>query len=732
MSKSSKKEPRTHVFNIHNMSCASCAAKIESELEKNPDVQDVEVNFALSRAVVTSTISADAVVNAIGKTGYDATPVQQKIMPKVGKEKLETIKAFLCFLIAIPFMVDMVAMVTDISFPFPVWVQFSLASMIQFVFGIPFYKSAFKSLRFGLWNMDVLVALGTTAAWALSTYLWLFEPYQDLYFEASALIISFVLLGRWLETRSQKATRQALTTLTHLRPDYARVIRHNATLNIPVEKIVLGDIMVVRPGERVPCDGSIISGESQIDTSLLTGESNPVDKGEGDRITGGVLNLTGVLNVKVTSLPQDSRLQKIIEYVADASASKPPIQRLVDRASRLFTPTIMAISFVTFLVWILMGAPIDKSLIRAITVLVIACPCALGLAAPTVMIVGTGIAASKGILTKNPATIELFRNASTVVLDKTGTLTRGRPEVTDIESFEMPKDKLLQLVASLQKNSQHPIALGVMRYAHEKNIDMLKPEKFHAIHGRGVTAVIEGKTYYIGSRQLMTEKSIDTFEHHEAFDRLASEGKTVFWIANEQEALGFLAVQDPIRRSSFETISDLKSLGLKVVMLTGDGVLTARSVGKELNIDTVVADMTPEKKADYIRSLQENGESVVMVGDGVNDAPALVVADVSIAMGGGTDVAKDSSSFSLMRDDPRLIPLLILLAKQMSRTIKQNLFWAFFYNALCVPLAAFGYVSPAAAGAAMAMSDICVIGNALLLKWRVRRLSAAKTTHKTA
>ena len=729
MSQSSRREPKIYILDIHNMTCASCAAKIESVFEKDPSVQDVDVNFALSRAVITTTRLSDDIIAEIHKMGYDAKPIDQKPKPHLKKGKYDTFKMLLSFLLSVPFLVDMAGMALDVHIAFPGWVQFILASIIQFIFGASFYKSALNALKFRLWNMDFLVAFGTTAAWGLSTYIWLFDPSRMLHFEASALIITFVLIGRWLEARSQRSTHKALTTLKHLRPDTARVIRHGASINLPVEEITLEDTVLVRPGERVPCDGFVTGGESQVDTSLLTGEGIPLDKTAGQRITGGVLNLTGVLNIRVTRLPQDSRLQKIIEYVADASASKPPVQRMVDRASRLFTPAIMCISLVTFFAWGLAGSEIDDALLHAITVLVIACPCALGLAAPTVMIVGTGIAASLGILTKNPAVIELFQNVTTVVFDKTGTLTRGRPDVTDFESFDLKEEKLLQFTASLQQHSQHPIAIGVMRYAREKKLDLVEPEEFKAIHGRGITGLLENKRYYMGSRQLMMEKSIDTFEHHQDFDRLAQQAKTVFWISTETELLGLLAVQDAIRHSALDAIETLKAQNMKIIMLTGDSALSAKSVGSHLGIETVIADMTPEKKAETIRSLQATGEVVAMVGDGVNDAPALALADISIAMGGGTDVAKDSSSFSLMRDDPRLVSLLLMLGKKMSRTIKQNLFWAFFYNALCVPLAAFGYVSPAVAGAAMAMSDICVISNALLLKWRVRRLTAAKTTH---
>lgn len=711
---------KVHVFDVSNMSCVSCAVTIERVLRQHPDVQEADVNYALGRATVVGNISPTQVMQTLEQLGYEAVPLAQKSLKPEADGRYKTA---LCALLGLPFLLEMGDMVFPWDFPFPLAFQCVLATIVQFYFGGPFYKSAYQALKVKSWNMDVLVVLGTTSAWGLSVYLWIVRGAQETYFEASSLIITFVLVGRWLEEKSKRATHQALTTLTHLRPDTARVWRHQSFMVIPASDLMLADLVLVRPGERVPCDGRVEKGDSQVDQSLITGENMPVTVREGADITGGVLNISSPLHIRVTRLQADSRLQKIIELVAEAASTKPPIQRLVDQASTLFTPIVFGVGLVTIFGWVLWGASWETSLLRGITVWVIACPCALGLAAPTAMVVGTGLAATRGILTKRPAVLELFSKANVVIFDKTGTLTYGKPAVVHVEPLATNASDLIRLASSLQVDSPHPIAHAVLAYAADQKIDPVPVDKVVAIPGRGMRGVFQGQEIFLGSRQFMAEQSIDTFPHHGAFARLARSGKTVFWIANDHELLGFMAVEDQLRSSARETVKTLEKQGLRVMLLSGDSEAAAQGMGERLGIKKVLADQTPEKKADHIHYLQQQGDVVIMVGDGVNDAPALMLADISIAMGSGTDVARDTASFSLMRDDLMLVPYLIVLAKSLTRTIKQNLFWALFYNTLCIPLAMMGMVTPVFAGAAMALSDICVISNALLLKWRVAPLA---------
>lgn len=709
---------KIHVFDVTNMSCVSCAVTIERTLRARPDVEEADVNYALARATVVGTIPSIEIMEILSRLGYEAVPLAQKL-PKSGNDG--HVKVLVCALLSLPFLLEMGDMLAPWDFPFPLALQCVLATLIQFYFGAPFYKSAYGALKVKSWNMDVLVVLGTTSAWSLSVQMWLMARSSETYFEASSLIITFVLVGRWLEEKSKRATHQALTTLAHLRPDTARVWRHQSFMVIPANTLVIEDLILVRPGERVPCDGRVEKGESQVDQSLITGENLPVAVGIGADMTGGVLNISSPLHIRVTRLQEDSRLQKIIELVAEAASTKPPIQRLVDQASALFTPIVLGIGVATLGGWILAGASWEEGLLHGITVLVIACPCALGLAAPTAMVVGTGLAASRGILTKRPAVIELFSKASIVIFDKTGTLTYGKPAVVHVEAIGTNQTDLIRQAASLQMDSPHPIAHAVLAYAAAHHIDPVTMDQVVSIAGRGMRGTLQGQEILLGSRQFMRENSIDTFAYHGIFTQLAEEGKTVFWIAKDHELLGFMAVEDQVRPSAAPAVGALQKAGLRVMLLSGDSIAAAQGMGKRLGIPDILADQTPEKKADHIRQLQAQGEKIIMVGDGVNDAPALMLADISIAMGSGTDVARDTASFSLMRDDLMLVPYLINLAQAMGRTIKQNLFWAFFYNSLCIPLAIAGIVTPVFAGAAMALSDMCVIGNALLLRWRVPR-----------
>jgi Cu+-exporting ATPase len=581
--------------------------------------------------------------------------------------------------------------------------------------------------------MDLLVALGTSAAFGLSIYNLFTAPADTmphLYFEASAAIITLVKLGKWLEARARRGTSQAIRLLMKLRPDEAHVERDGEVVTVAATSVRSGEIVIVRPGERVPVDGVILDGDSTLDESLLTGESLPVGKAAGDRVTGGSINGDGLLRIEATTVGKASMLEKIIALVEGAQAAKPPVQRLVDKVTGVFVPTVVGIAVIAGVGWWLAGGGMEVSVIAAVSVLVIACPCALGLATPTAIMAGTGAAAKAGILIKDIEALERAGAVNTVIFDKTGTLTQGRPAVTDFVSAEGSDEvTLLLLVASAQQGSEHPLAKAVLDAAAEREFVLGPVESFSRVGGRGLTARVDGVELWVGNRALMEEAKADTAPLESRAAALEEDGKTVMWAAGEDGRLiGFIAVADRLRPEAVEALEILHSRGIAVMMLTGDNERTAAAIAKRLGLDDYRAEVLPADKAEIVERLRAEGKVVAMVGDGVNDAPALAAADIGLAMGSGTDVAMETAGITLMRPDPRLAADAISVSRATGRKIYQNLFWAFIYNIIGIPLAAFGFLSPIVAGAAMAFSSVSVVTNALRLRsWRAT--ASSKTTN---
>jgi Cu+-exporting ATPase len=726
-------------FAVEGMTCGSCVARVERAIGKTPGVLVAEVNLANERARVTGlagVIDAAAIAARIERAGYHAVPLTEA--PSAEDEEAaaerrlagERSRVIAAALLTLPLVAQMVAGFVGIDFRLPVWLQLALATPVQFILGAPFYVAAWKGLKGLTGNMDLLVVLGTSAAWGLSVALMIWPEYGDghLYFEAAAVILTLVLLGRWLEHRAKRSTTAAIRALAQLRPATARIERDGAEIEVPVDALVVGDVAVVRPGERIPADGEVIGGDSEVDESLLTGESLPVVKVAGDRVIGASVNGAGLLRVRVSGVGAETMLAQIIRLVESAQASKAPMQRLVDKVSAVFVPVVVAVAAATFVGWwIAIGDP-AAALVIAVSVLVIACPCALGLATPTAIMVGTGVAARAGILIKDAEALEHAHKLDAVVLDKTGTLTEGRPGVTDVVSMGVGERELLRLAASAQAGSEHPLARGVLARAEEDGVAIEPAGEFRSLTGRGIGATVDGRRLWLGNRKLMAEAGLDTAPGEAAARRLEDEGKTVMWLAVEEPGsvtlAGLIAMRDRVRKSTPAALARLKALGIEVVMLTGDNARTAAIVARELGIDRVLAEVLPGDKAAEVVRLREAGHVVAMVGDGVNDAPALAAADVGIAMGTGTDVAMHAAGLTLMRGDPALIADAIDVSRATYRKILQNLFWAFIYNVVGIPLAAGGILSPVFAGAAMAFSSVSVVTNSLSLRrWRPRASS---------
>jgi Cu+-exporting ATPase len=610
-------------------------------------------------------------------------------------------------------------------------VELALATPVQFVIGARFYRAAWKALRAGAANMDVLVALGTSAAWGYS--LWLLATLGPaastgrLYFEASVVIVTLVLLGKYLEARAKRGTTAAIRQLMDLRPRSARVQRADGSeVEVPVAALRAGDVVAIRPGERVPVDGEVLAGASEVDEALITGESLPVTKAAGSRVTGGAINGSGLLVVRATAVGADSTLARIIRLVENAQAGKAPVQRLVDRISAIFVPVVVAIAAVTFGVTFAVAGAFEPAFVAAVSVLVIACPCALGLATPTAIMTGTGAAARAGILIKDVASLERAHRIDTVVFDKTGTLTEGRPRVVEIVTTGGDGDELLQLAASVQRASEHPLARAVMARASDAGLAMLPVDDFRNHVGQGVVGTVAGRQLAIGSAAFLTSRGIDLAPATGTADRWRTEARTVVWVADGSRLLGGFAIADPLRAESAAAVASLRALGVRTLLLSGDAPPVAEAIGREVGVDEARGGVAPDGKATAISGRQAAGATVAMVGDGINDAPALAAADVGIAMGSGTDIAMETAGVTLMRADPRLVAGAIAASRATFRKIRQNLFWAFIYNIVGIPLAAFGFLTPALAGAAMAASSVSVVGNSLLLRRWKPRLQAAE------
>jgi Cu+-exporting ATPase len=724
-------------FAITGMSCAACASRIEKGLSKMPGVVHANVNLALETGTVEylpADVSIADMIKKVEQLGYQAVPKEDGQEDGVDHRKHEIAKQkskfILSAILSFPLLWSMVGHFSLTSFLWTPdwlmnpWFQLFLATPVQFLIGKQFYVGAYKALRNKSANMDVLVALGTSAAYFYSLYLTLEtigNPHHqvEMYYETSAVLITLILLGKLLEALAKGRTSEAIKSLMGLQARTAAVIRNGEEITVSVEEVVTGDMIVIRPGEKVPVDGEVIEGRSAVDESMLTGESIPVEKQAGDLVIGATINKNGVLKIRATKVGKDTVLAQIIKVVEEAQGSKAPIQRVADTISGIFVPIVVGIAVVTFLIWFIWITPGDfaNALEKLIAVLVIACPCALGLATPTSIMAGSGRAAELGILFKGGEHLEATHKIDTVLLDKTGTITNGKPELTDaVPSEGIEEGTLLRLVASAEKNSEHPLAEAIVAGAKAKGIETVKATEFDAIPGFGIRAVVDGKEVLAGTRKLMARYDISVTNAQEAMDRLESEGKTAILVAVDRKYAGIVAVADTIKQTSKEAVGRLKKMGIEVVMITGDNERTALAIAKEVGIDQVRAEVLPEGKAEEVRKLQGSGKKVAMVGDGINDAPALALADIGIAIGTGTDIAIEAADVTLLRGDLNSIPDAIFMSKKTMTNIKQNLFWALAYNSLGIPVAASGLLEPWIAGAAMALSSVSVVLNALRLQ----------------
>ncbi|MFQ0993586.1 heavy metal translocating P-type ATPase [Gilliamella sp. BG2] len=718
-------------LNIEGMSCASCVSRVEKAIKKVDGVIDVSVNLATEKATINADthVKLEALMSAVDKAGYRAIKIsdQQSGAKKVNKQA-SIWPIVISVILAIPFVLPMLLEPFGFHVMMPAWLQLVIASIVQFGLGAKFYRSGFNAAKALSGNMDLLVAIGTSAAYGLSVYQLIMGNDEHLYFESSVIIITLILLGKWLESRAKHQTTQAIEALSALRPDVALVRRDNQEISLPINQVKVDDIVIIKPGERIPVDGVVIEGASSSDESMLTGESFPVNKTVNDVVTGGTINGEGLLIVKTTAIQADSTLSKIIEMVESAQAKKAPIQRIVDRISAIFVPVILLIALVTLLAWGVISHDWQQALLHAVAVLVIACPCALGLATPTAIMVGTGVAARHGILIKDAEALETLHNINMVAFDKTGTLTIGKPELVemDVMGSETP-DQILSLAASLQAGSEHPLAKAILSKAKEYHY----AQNITSVAGSGVMATVDNTEYYLGSLRWMKSLNAYFVGMDDKINQLSSKGYTISFLAKQQSEgnvviLALLGFADVIKGEAEKAIQALHQLNVKTVMLTGDNQKAANYVGQQLSLDKVIAEVLPQDKANYIYQLQKSeditgNKTVAMVGDGINDAPALAAADIGIAMGTGTDVAMHAASITLMRGNLFLIADAIDISRRTYNKIKQNLFWAFFYNLIGIPLAALGFLNPMIAGAAMALSSVSVVTNALLLKrWKAK------------
>ncbi|WP_439852529.1 heavy metal translocating P-type ATPase [Pseudomonas syringae] len=718
---------------ISGMTCASCAGRVERALAKVPGVNSVTVNLANERAHVTSAphIDPQTLVDAVSRAGYGATLAQDRHAEadkKLRHLHRERWALLLAIALALPLITPMLLTPLGVHWMLPAWVQFALATPVQFILGARFYVAAWKAVRAGAGNMDLLVAIGTSAGYGLSVYHWLSAApgtAPHLYFEASAVVIALVLLGKYLESRAKRQTASAIRALEALRPDRALRLIDGVEHDVAISELQLGDVVLAKPGERFPVDGEVIEGRSHADEALITGESLPVAKQPGDRVTGGAINGEGRLLIKTTALGAETVLARIIRLVEDAQAGKAPIQRLVDKVSQVFVPTVLVIAFCTLAGWLLVGASLEVALINAVAVLVIACPCSLGLATPTAIMAGTGVAARHGILIKDAEALERAHDVDAVVFDKTGTLTSGTPRITNMSAVMGNEEHLLQLAGALQRGSEHPLAKAVLGVCHEWQLRLDPVENSHALSGRGIAGTVQGRELALGNRRMLDESGLPMGELAESARIWEADGRTLSWLieqAPEPKVIGMFAFGDTLKPGTDQAIRELNARGITSHLLTGDNRGSAQVVAKALGIQDVHAEVLPADKAATVNQLKSN-HVVAMVGDGINDAPALAAADVGIAMGGGTDVAMHAAGITLMRGDPRLVPAALDISRRTYAKIRQNLFWAFVYNLIGIPLAAFGYLNPVLAGAAMALSSVSVVGNALLLKtWKPRDL----------
>ncbi|WP_411503118.1 heavy metal translocating P-type ATPase [Brevibacillus centrosporus] len=724
-------------LNITGMTCAACATRIEKGMNKLPGVLKANVNLALETAQVeydASQIGTADLIRQVEKLGYQAARKEEgKEQEQADRRQMEirrqTIKFWVSLLFSLPLLWAMVSHFSFTSFIWlpdalmNPWVQLALATPVQFIIGAQFYVGAYKALRNKSANMDVLVALGTSAAYFYSLYVAISSigthaHMLELYFETSAVLITLILLGKLFEVKAKGRSSEAIRKLMGLQAKTAVVVRDGVEMTVPLEEVRQGDIVHVKPGEKVPVDGVVLEGQSAVDESMLTGESIPVDKAAGDSVIGATLNKNGFLKVKATKVGRETALAQIIKVVEEAQGTKAPIQRLADSISGVFVPIVVGIAVLTFVAWYFWVIPgnFAEALEKAIAVLVIACPCALGLATPTSIMAGSGRAAELGILFKGGEHLETAHHLDTIILDKTGTVTKGEPELTDVLAIEMNEEQLLALVGAAEKNSEHPLAQAIVKGIGEKGIALTQTTSFEAIPGYGIRAEVDGHDVLVGTRRLLEREGISFTPVAETMLALEKAGKTAMLAVASGKLAGLIAVADTIKPTSKQAVERLKAMGLTVIMMTGDNRQTAEAIAREAGIDHVIAEVLPEGKAAEVKKLQEQGKKVAMVGDGINDAPALATADIGMAIGTGTDVAMEAADITLMRGELTSVADAIEMSKRTIRNIKQNLFWAFAYNTLGIPFAALGFLAPWLAGAAMAFSSVSVVLNALRLQ----------------
>ena len=721
-------------LNINGMTCAACSARIEKVLSRMPGIQSATVNLALETAHVIydpAVLDLNDVLQKIKKIGYEAAPRKEEAAGHVDHRQKDiqekTRKLIISAILSLPLLWTMFA-----HFSFTSWMyvpeifmnpyfQWALATPVQFWIGATFYKGAYSALRNGSANMDVLVVLGTSAAYFYSVYLVLIGTAMEhgMYFETSAVLITLILLGKLFEARAKGRSSDAIKNLMNLQPQVATLERDGETVEIPIHEVVHGDILVIRPGSSIPVDGVVLSGTSAVDESMLTGESLPVDKEDGDEVFAATVNSNGSLRIKASNVGKDTMLSNIIRVVEEAQGSKAPIQRLADQISGVFVPVVVGIAIITFLVWYFVVTPgnFESSLTSMIAVLVIACPCALGLATPTSIMAGSGRAAEEGVLFKTAEAMEQTRSIDTIVFDKTGTITKGLPELTDFHVHsEDKRTSLLGLAAAAESDSEHPVAKAITSYGLMEFSTLPAVEEFEAIPGYGIRTVIDGQNVLMGTRNLLSRYDVEFDSTIASVEDMEGDGKTVMFMAVDGIHEAIIAVADTIKDTSKQAIAELRAMNLDVIMLTGDQQMTAQAIADIAGIDHVIAGVLPDRKAEAIRSLQAEGKRVAMVGDGINDAPALAVADIGMAMGTGTAVAMEAADVTLMHGDLLRVVDTVKMSELTVRNIKQNLFWALAYNSIGIPIAAAGLLAPWLAGAAMAFSSVSVVLNALRLQ----------------
>jgi len=730
-------------FSIKGMHCASCVRVLERTLKKVDGIKDANVNLVTEKATVTfdsQKVKDEDLLTAVANVGYQASiseELNSEDREKKEKEKelrnlrnKVAVSLFLGGLIlwgSFPGLMETAPLILKNFF-----VQLLLAIPVQFWAGLEFYKATIPALRHRTANMDTLVALGTTVAFAYSAFVTIFPQIPKSiginpvpYFDVATIIIGLILLGRYFEAKAKSQTSEVIKKLIGLAAKTARVLRFGKEEDIPISQVQIGDIIRVRPGEKIPVDGKVIAGESSIDESMVTGESIPVDKTKGDAVIGATLNKTGTFLFKATKVGQDTMLAQIIKLVQEAQGSKAPIQRLADLISSYFVPIVIMLAILTFVIWYIFGQnpALLFALLNTVAVLIVACPCAMGLATPTAIMVGTGKGAEHGILIKDAESLETLHKINTVIFDKTGTVTKGKPSVTDVIAFESSQKDIIQLAASLEKGSEHSLAEAIVKKGEEEKIEFKTVEKFRAVAGHGVEGILNGKKITFGNRKLMDLKEISLSSIAEKLSELESQGKTAMVLSVEKNPVGIIAVSDIIKESARYGVKALQNMGIEVVMITGDNKRVANAVAKRLGIKRVLAEVLPDQKEKEVRKIQAEGRKVAMVGDGINDAPALAAADIGIAMGNGTDVAIEAADITLINKDLRSVSQAINLSKKTMRTIKLNLFWAFGYNIILIPVAMgvlfpFFHIllNPIFASIAMATSSISVVSNSLLLK----------------